>query len=200
VVQIDHLSSKQIKQFHSELGRAIGCVFVNSGPLAWLAKRTLDKIGMSYFNFVPEKLLFSRPMCTGRIILLPYAVGCDEIPAARQIYTAVHEACHCQRVKDFPGNVFDWMANYFNPKNRKFCALEEGAAWQSVAAVSWAVEGRIKRLKLESYWLDAGAFSLAERSYKAYYKQLQMSGRGSSHDPVSKAAIKILLRMGVEPK
>lgn len=193
---IDDLSQSDIKKFHSELGKKTGVRFVNSGPIAALAKRYFDKLVNSYSPFdVPDEIVKLMPCTVWRICLLPYAPGCASVSNLVQICTAVHEAMHGVRIKKYRGTVTEWYGNYFSKSH--FRALEESSAWESVADVMYWSIGRFFTLKIDEY-LVGNDKKLANASYNARISQLMKSGRGSTFDEVSTAAVNILIGLGVD--
>jgi hypothetical protein len=198
-MHINDLSPKEIKQFHRALGRSVGCTYVNSGPLAWYARGLLDRVTFDALQYVPQSLIELRPCAVWRIVLLPYDIGTDEISPKSQVYTAVHEALHTVRIRRFPGGTVKWYAEYFNPHDRAFCTLEEASASESEADVRFWAEGTVRQPSFDGYWLRDFS-QLAQDAYAHRIKQLKHSGRGKAFDKVSKAAIRILEGMGVEPR
>ena len=196
-MRINDLSPLDLKDFHNALGKRFGVTFVNSGPMAALAKAMINRACSGLLDTVPASLLRLRPMCAWKFILLPYKPGDRRVPARVQVTTAIHEVLHFVRMRNDKLSVAQWYASYFDPSYPEFRALEEGSAWESVADVLYWAEGKIPSISLEGYFLTDDEMGLAHKSYNQRKKQLFASHRGKTFDPVSSSSIRILDSLGV---
>lgn len=195
-IDLNKLSSQQIKDFHRALERKFGVTFFDNTSvwfnlLKLLLNRIFNKSGVKSGVYERVNTVFSdialRPCCIWQFILLPWQIGDQSVSGRSQVLTAIHECEHALRLREYPGRTAKWYGEYFSRDS--FRALEEGAA-QIVASEVWYwASGVFRPLDLEGYFCSNQSIDTARKVYDKRKRQVMEFGPGSASSEVSRFAI-----------
>ncbi len=194
-MQINALTSRQLKVFHNRLARDLGVKFYSTGLLARIFRALYNRFIEQYLP-IPDELFSLRPFTIKDRIFLRKPPGSNRITPLTQILIAVHECTHAMRIGDYPGTVANWYGSYFT--NEQFRAMEEASCQEAEAELRFWLYGQWPELVLDNYLCSEGAVYLANISYRKKARMVARMGRGTTTHTAAKKAMSILIQLGVE--
>jgi hypothetical protein len=184
-------TKQQVIDFHKHMSDELGIRYCSDAGMVERVLRVFwGRLDRKVGNALPEMPMLLRPMALKRIVYLPYVPGCHEVTFERQINTAIHEATHCMRIKEFEGRVSQWYGQYIT--NPRFRAIEEALAQLGVAEFEYWQTGSTAGLNL------SGGYCIKSREerkgaqmiFDGHIDNLFRKGRGFSYLESSAAAIR----------
>lgn len=192
-----NLTSKQVKTFFKRYSKETGVRFVNASPLRRLLNRALRRVQDKYMKILDP--LFDRAFCPKCIkpglAIISFKPGCESIPLSVQVAIAVEEAEHSDQMADYVskgGRVTGWFRDYFNPAERGFCALNEGAAKCSAGEVAYFLSGAVPEPPELSFYVVGDSQKLSDETYRINIDRVRKMGPGSSTFQSARTAIEVL--------
>jgi len=192
------MTKAELKKFYKAYGKAMGIKFYFPCWLHSLLTLATRKIPGKFRELMnPAIDAVECPKTLGKkLVMLSFEPGDQSVPWLRQIEEAVEEAEHTRQIRRYVakgGTVSGWYRDYFNPKSRGFCAIQEGAAKCAAAEVVFAATGKVPGPPdLSSYLVGTSGQQMANDTYSDNIKKVLKMGRGSSTFESAAVAIRLI--------